>query len=280
MHRTDADGNVAGNFTDGDPSPPFQEATVIGADTMNALQNELIHVIETLASITLVKGTNTQLGTALYALFGRLAAANTWTTTNTFDAPVTAPLPVVSEFRAVLSYPSDNGSAVRSRVLVADAASPYQDSLLITTNADWDGTKWVPDVVSGPAELVSFERGAIRLRAITSLGAGGAADFGNVLAEFGRVAVGLKKVTLTGAGPHTSTARVGTVVIQAGTSSANVGNSTSTAATYVFATIQQSAVDATLTSVQGLTTGSGFTVYGNANATANVTVAFQLIDGL
>lgn len=87
MHRIDADGfEVVGGknqFTDGDPSPPFQEATVVGADWMNAVQEEIAGVVE--ANTALVKADNTQLLTALNALFGRLAAVNTWTQTQNFN---------------------------------------------------------------------------------------------------------------------------------------------------------------------------------------------------
>lgn len=62
MHRTDADGHVANLFDDG--TPGVTPGTLVEQDWLNAVQEELTHVIETLG-VTLVKGTNTQLLTAL-----------------------------------------------------------------------------------------------------------------------------------------------------------------------------------------------------------------------
>lgn len=45
MHRTDADANVANKFDNGDPMVPRQP-TLIDASIMNALQEEIAHVIE------------------------------------------------------------------------------------------------------------------------------------------------------------------------------------------------------------------------------------------
>lgn len=68
MHRIDTDGHLANAFTDGDPGIG-QEATVVDDDFMNAVQEELVNVILTRAGVTLVKNTNTQLGSALDLLF-------------------------------------------------------------------------------------------------------------------------------------------------------------------------------------------------------------------
>lgn len=64
MHRTDADGHSSNLFTDGNPSSGV-EATVLDAAFMNAVQEELINAILTRAGITPVKGTWTQLATAM-----------------------------------------------------------------------------------------------------------------------------------------------------------------------------------------------------------------------
>lgn len=64
MHRTDGDGHSSNLFTDGNPSLGI-EATQVEQHWLNAVQEELVHVILTKAGITLVKGTNTQLGQAL-----------------------------------------------------------------------------------------------------------------------------------------------------------------------------------------------------------------------
>lgn len=83
MHRIDSSGNVAGAWSNG--TPPLTPGTAMDAAWFNAVQEEVINIIETHAGITLVKGTNTQLWSALIALFGRLGAANTWTGTQNFN---------------------------------------------------------------------------------------------------------------------------------------------------------------------------------------------------
>lgn len=65
MHRTDAPGHVANLHVDLNPPTP---GTVVAAATMNALQEELCGMVEDLG-IVLVKGTNTQLKTAIRSLF-------------------------------------------------------------------------------------------------------------------------------------------------------------------------------------------------------------------
>lgn len=64
MHRTDADGNNAGLFQDGNPGGGIA-GTLFDEDWFNDVQETIIHPIETKAGITLVKGTYTQLGAAL-----------------------------------------------------------------------------------------------------------------------------------------------------------------------------------------------------------------------
>lgn len=64
MHRIDASGHSSNLFTDGNPSGGI-EATVVDDDWLNAVQEEIVNAILTRAGITLVKGTNTQLGSAL-----------------------------------------------------------------------------------------------------------------------------------------------------------------------------------------------------------------------
>jgi len=81
MHKIDGAGNVAGAFTEGDPMIP-QEATVVTADWLNAVQTEIVNVVE--SNAVLVKADNTQLLTALNAKYGRLATAGTWSAKQTF----------------------------------------------------------------------------------------------------------------------------------------------------------------------------------------------------
>lgn len=64
MHRTDADGNVDGQHSQGGPGQP---ATVISADILNALQEEVCAVIES-TDAELDKNNNAQLLTAINSL--------------------------------------------------------------------------------------------------------------------------------------------------------------------------------------------------------------------
>lgn len=66
MHRTDAEGNVEGQFHPGNPAIG-QRATRIGADWLNAVQEEISAVIEN-AGIALDKAENDQLYNAIVSL--------------------------------------------------------------------------------------------------------------------------------------------------------------------------------------------------------------------
>lgn len=68
MHKIDSDGHLNNQFTNGDPQAGTP-ATVLDAAWLNAIQTELVNVVEG-AGITLEKGTNTQLLAALLALAG------------------------------------------------------------------------------------------------------------------------------------------------------------------------------------------------------------------
>ena len=83
MHRIDTEGNVAGQFSDGDPAVA-QPATVVDGDWLNAVQGELANAVEDDGGPALVKGTNNQLITRLKAIFGRLEVANVWSALQTF----------------------------------------------------------------------------------------------------------------------------------------------------------------------------------------------------
>lgn len=70
----------------------------------------------------------------------------------------------------------------------------------------------------------------------------------------------------------------GRVAIAAGASSVTVTNSQGVTGGSVFAIINQATADATLTQIVRVATGLGsFTIYGNANATANTVVDFIVI---
>ena len=66
MHKIDASGHVANEFTDGNPLTG-QEATMVDAAFANAVMYELVNVI-LYAGISLSKGTNTQLRDAIVAI--------------------------------------------------------------------------------------------------------------------------------------------------------------------------------------------------------------------
>ena len=66
MYRIDADGHIANKFTDGNPQTG-QQATLVTADWLNSVQEEVAHVIE-FAGIALSKPVTTQLRQAIVAL--------------------------------------------------------------------------------------------------------------------------------------------------------------------------------------------------------------------
>ena len=67
MHNIDAAGNNDGTFRD--PTPPDVQGTVVDAAWLNAVQGELVNVIEA-AGISLAKGDHTQLLAAISVLSG------------------------------------------------------------------------------------------------------------------------------------------------------------------------------------------------------------------
>jgi predicted secreted protein len=66
MHRTDAAGNVANQFTDG---PPSANATLVDAAWLNDVQENVCQAVEG-GGIALIKGTGTQLLSAIRRLVG------------------------------------------------------------------------------------------------------------------------------------------------------------------------------------------------------------------
>lgn len=66
MHRIDSAGAVEGRYSAGNPATG-QRATLLDADHLNAMQEEILAVIEH-AGITPVKGTNNQLLAAIQAM--------------------------------------------------------------------------------------------------------------------------------------------------------------------------------------------------------------------
>lgn len=68
MFFTDGDGNVSGQFTNGDPTIP-EVATQVNADWLNMVQDEPLHLLA-VTGITPDKADNTQLLAATQKLFG------------------------------------------------------------------------------------------------------------------------------------------------------------------------------------------------------------------
>jgi hypothetical protein len=79
-------------------------------------------------------------------------------------------------------------------------------------------------------------------------------------------------------GPVTNNSGKGRVAIAAGSNNIVVTNTACAATTTVFAVITQASADATLTQIVRVVPAAGsFTIYGNANATANTVVDFVLL---
>jgi hypothetical protein len=113
MHRTDADGNVAGAFTDGNPAIP-QVATLVDAAWLNDIQENVCTVIES-AGITLVKGTGTQLRDAIR------------------NPPAWVAMTVLSPWIALSHTPSYRFEVDSKRVFLKGSLSAT-----IGSGADWD----------------------------------------------------------------------------------------------------------------------------------------------
>lgn len=73
MHRTDADSNVNNMFSGGDPLVP-RLPTQVDPDWLNAVQEEIVNAILG-GGVTLVKGTNNQLASAVLRTAGAQTAA-------------------------------------------------------------------------------------------------------------------------------------------------------------------------------------------------------------
>jgi hypothetical protein len=118
MHRIDGPGHQAGQFTEGDPGTGTP-ATTVTADWLNAVQEEIVYVIET-AGLTLVKADNTQLEQAIVAklaaggLTNQLmnGAMRIWQRGTSFTTGVGLPEYTADRWRA---DPGDSGQATISR---------------------------------------------------------------------------------------------------------------------------------------------------------------------
>lgn len=70
MHRIDEDGNVDGQFTEGDPALG-QQATRVGADWLNAVQEEICNLLEA-NDVELNKEANNQLANLFASVFAKV----------------------------------------------------------------------------------------------------------------------------------------------------------------------------------------------------------------
>jgi hypothetical protein len=283
MHRIDSAGHVGNLFGPG--TPGVTEATEIDYAWMNAIQEELVHVILTQAGISLVKGTNTQLWAALIAKFGRLASTNTWSAVNTFSGGVTQTSAITTSslssgaVQLIGVYPVFNGSAKMMRLYTTEEAHAHGHSLTLTWNASWNGTAWVADV-NGTATAISITPESVAFRMITSATTSpGDATFGSPRGLLTSDGVRSQAYISTASSPHNSvTAFSGRVLIKAGTSSTTINNAAFTTNCVPKVTMIAGAVlDATLTTVWCDILSGTLNIYGNANATSDVKVAFDVM---
>lgn len=292
MHRIDSYGSTdAGLYTNGVPA--VTPATVADANAMNALQEELAHLVErppysgtlTTSDETTEPGDPawTQVGDALDARYGQLAEPNTWAGEQTLEAGVTTPELATGGLQILSVHPVFNGTDYRLRLYSVEATHvQFSDGgLLLTWNASWDGSAWQPDVSGLPAQATQTRPdGTVRLFRLGSLSApAGAALFDAVTAHVDAGGMRVVPYVSTAAGPHNSVgAFEGRVAIKAGTNSITINNSAFTTGSIPSITYQSGAVrDTTLTQIWcDMLTGT-LNIYGNANATSDVLVAWRVM---
>ncbi len=135
MFRIDSDGNVANEFSAGNPSTG-QPGTRISAEWLTAMQEEIANFIESMG-ITLVKATNTQLTSAVMAL---LARVSTWTARQTFTGGATVVDPPVNGTDPASKNYIDARFVVAARFAESGAKSSQTASAITLANATHSGT--------------------------------------------------------------------------------------------------------------------------------------------
>jgi hypothetical protein len=285
MHRIDSPGNVGGLFDEGVPN--VTEATELDADWFNAVQEELCKLVEDLPTVgagTLVKGTYDQVYTQLLATFGRLGAANTWSAANTFSGGITQTSAITTSALAagglqkIGEYPIYNGDARRMRLYTTEVTHGHAQSFTLTWNASWSGSAWVADV-NAVAHAITIAPDLVKFYEIAAATTSpGDANFGGVRAAFATYGVRRNHYISTAASPHNSVTQfLGQVAIKIGTSGTVVNNAAFTATSVPMVQLIAGAVrDTTLTEVWCTIATGTLTIYGNANATADVTVAWRV----
>lgn len=125
MHRIDADGNILGQFTDGNPAIG-QRATQVDAAYLNSVQEELSYVIEQ-AGIVLDKEDTTQLRQALVALITGLIGGGGGGGGGGGDVPSTRTI-------TGSGLVTGGGDLAADRVLSVAAASAAEALAMVLTN--------------------------------------------------------------------------------------------------------------------------------------------------
>lgn len=159
MHKTDAANNVAGAFVD--KVPGVSPGTIVDAPFLNAVQDELCNFIEA-RGVTLAKGTNTQLTTALAAVT-RVAptmAAN-WT-----SGPSSGPAVFYYKdatgrvsLEGTCSHATD-GDGVDIFTLPVGFRPPFSRQFVVPITSG----------AGGAASVVVFETGVVRAAALGTTG--------------------------------------------------------------------------------------------------------------
>jgi len=204
MHRIDADSHVANMFDEGDPGVP-RAPTQVDADWLNMVQEELV-ALPTDASITLVKGTNTQLRDALRALFVRVtgAVAQTITGIKTFTSRM-----VITQGTSTASLIVTNTSTGGVLSLENTSTGP---GLTITNNSATNTALDVENTSSGPVGRIVGSNSTRTLE--VSNGSSGSAIEGTAATGYG-----VSGVTTSGIGVSGTSSGAVTAVQGASTGS-------------------------------------------------------------
>ncbi|KIX14421.1 hypothetical protein [Dethiosulfatarculus sandiegensis] len=196
MHRIDGSGHQDNHFTEGNPQTGT-EATVVTADWLNSVQEEVAHVIEG-QNLALDKDDNEQLKTAVNTAIGQ-AVANCKTEValdraSEIDA-------AKNEISGLIDQKVDAGiGAVKQRHIIRWSVSGYAqvaDSLLTITPGISCKTKRVGAVISGTGAVgFSAKVGSTALWSSSIDSSGGAANTGTVyLTELDAITISLPIVS-------------------------------------------------------------------------------------
>lgn len=177
MHRVDTDGNVSNLFDNGDPGEPRQP-TLVDADILNAFQEEIVNAILD-QGIALVKGTNTQLRSALRIWHGG-TSDNVRTLVKTIGNSADTGAPRI---RFYSTLHATNGEVTKLEIVIG---------------CSWNGTNWVPDVSSNVCLKLSLNWTGIAIARFQASGTTPFSDgsFTNDFSTFGNVTT-VKRLSAT-----------------------------------------------------------------------------------